>query len=84
MLLAALMEGSCRYAFSTAERNACRVIRAAPPSHRIQVGLPMPRIFLASCLDFFAFRFSFRVKTGFFLASLWLFRSFVMAVFPDG
>jgi hypothetical protein len=33
-------------------------------------------------LDFFAFRFSFRVKTGFFLASLWLFLSFVMVVSP--
>lgn len=74
------MRGSCSYAFSTARRNACRVISAVPPSRRIQFGLPLPRILFASCFDFFAFRFSFRVKAGFFLASFWLFRSFVMAV----
>lgn len=27
-------------------------ISAVPPSHRIQVGLPLPRMLLASCLDF--------------------------------
>lgn len=27
-------------------------ISAVPPSHRIQVGLPLPRMLLACCLDF--------------------------------
>ena len=47
-----------------------------------QVGFSIPRKLFSSRFDFFAFRFSFNVKDGFFLVSLLLWRSLVMAFSP--
>jgi len=59
------------------------VLPPPPMRDRPDLGKLAAKNALASCFDFFALLFSFRVMPGFFFASRWLLRSFVMVSSRD-